>query len=193
MRQGRERRRALFALVAWAGILGALGAPLARVQAAVSAPRAETILPPGEGNTITVPEFVANQASGSCADLGPHMCDQLAMYKNWQFKDGALRPDADHVAAASSSEVPAVGVRIVRDSWGIPHVFASGANEQTIEENLAFGVGYAQAEERMFQMEVLRRAAEGTISELVGPGTDNAYSTMDFVTRRDSETNDERI
>lgn len=174
-------------------LLAVLGAPFAGVQAAGAGPRAETILPPGEGNTITVPEFVANQASGSCTDLGPHMCDQLDMYKNWQFKDGALSPDADHVVGAISSATPAAGVRIVRDSWGIPHVFASGNNEQAIEENIAFGVGYAQAEERMFQMEVLRRAAEGTISELVGPGTNNAYSTMDFITRRDSETNGERI
>src|SRR5205807_5741123 len=105
----------------------------------------------------------------------------------------ALSPDAEHVVGAVGSETPAAGVRIVRDNFGIPHIFASGANEQAIEDNVAFGVGYAQAEERMFQMEVLRRAAEGTISELVGPGTDNAYSTMDFVTRRDSETNDERI
>jgi penicillin amidase len=167
--------------------------PAGAAAAAPPPPNAITILPPGEGNTITVPEFLANQASGSCSDLGPHMCDQLDMYKNWQFKDGALSPDADHVAGAASSEVPRVGVRIVRDTFGIPHVFGSGATEQAIEENIAFGVGYAQAEERMFQMEVLRRAAEGTISELVGPGTGNSYSTMDFVTRRDSETNDERI
>jgi penicillin amidase len=163
------------------------------VAATSPPPRALTILPPGEGNTITLPDFLANQASGSCSDLGPHMCDQLDMYKNWQFKDGALSSDAEHVVGAVGSETPAAGVRIVRDTFGIPHLFASGANEQAIEDNIAFGVGYAQAEERLFQMEVLRRAAEGTISELVGPGTDNSYATMDFVTRRDSETNDERI
>ena len=140
-----------------------------------------------------MPQFVVNQASGSCADLGPHMCDQLDMYKNWQFKDGALSPDADHVAGAVSSETPLAGVRIVRDNFGVPHVFASGADEQAIEENIGFGVGYAQAEERLFQMEVLRRAAEGTLSELVGPGPNNSYATMDFVTRRDSETNAERL
>ena len=81
----------------------------------------------------------------------------------------------------------------MRDSWGIPHVFASGADEQVIEENVGFGVGYAQAEERLFQMEVLRHAAEGTLSELVGPGPNNSYATMDFVERRDSETDDERL
>ena len=186
-----KRELAVLATVVFAVAAGPGTAPAATAAAAV--PRALTILPPGEGNTITLPQFLANQASGSCADLGPHMCDQLDMYKNWQFKDGALSPDGDHVAGAASSETPIPGVRIVRDNRGVPHVFASGANEQAIEENLGFGVGYAQAEERMFQMEVLRRAAEGTISELVGPGTNNSYATMDFVTRRDSETNDERI
>jgi penicillin amidase len=151
-----------------------LGMPVGAVAAPAPPPKALTILPPGEGNTISVPGFLTNQASGSCADLGPHMCDQLDMYKNWQFKDGTLSADADHVAGAVSSEAPTNGVRIVRDGFGVPHVFAGGDGEQAIEENIAFGVGYAQAEERLFQMEVLRRVAEGTISELVGPGTNNS-------------------
>jgi penicillin amidase len=167
--------------------------PVGAVAAPAPPPKALTILPPGEGNTISVPGFLTNQASGSCADLGPHMCDQLDVYKNWQFKDGTLSADADHVAGAVSSEAPTNGVRIVRDGFGVPHVFAGGDGEQAIEENIAFGVGYAQAEERLFQMEVLRRVAEGTISELVGPGTNNSYATMDFVTRRDSETNNDRL
>lgn len=102
------------------------------------------------------------------------------MYKDWQFKDGALSPDAGDVANAQSSETPVLGVRIVRDNFGVAHIFATGPTEQAIEENIAFGVGYAQAEERLFQMEVLRHAGEGTPSELVGPGPNNSYSTMDF-------------
>jgi len=86
-------------------------------------------------------------------------------------KNGALSPDADHVAGAVSTESPAPGVRIVRDKWGIPHIFATGPNEQAIEENIGFGVGYAQAEERMFQMEVLRRAEWQTINALVEEAT----------------------
>ncbi|HEV3233324.1 MAG TPA: penicillin acylase family protein [Candidatus Dormibacteraeota bacterium] len=180
-------------LAATAAVLlfGLMAVPAAADPA--PSPHAITVLPPGEGSTITVDRFLVNQATSSCADLGPHTCDQLDMYKNWQFKDGALSPDADHVNGAVSSETPIAGVRVVRDNWGIPHVFATGATEQAIEENVGFGTGYAQAEERMFQMEVLRRAAEGTISELVGPGTNNSNATMDFVVRRDSETNAERI
>ncbi len=115
------------------------------------------------------------------------------MYKDWQFKDGALSPDAGDVANAQSSETPVLGVRIVRDNFGVAHIFATGPTEQAIEENIAFGVGYAQAEERLFQMEVLRHAGEGTPSELVGPGANNSYSTMDFTVRRDSQTDAERL
>lgn len=93
---------------------------------------------------------------------------------NWQLKDGILSPDADHVANAQSSDTPIAAVRVVRDNFGVSHIFATGAVEQAIEENICFGVGYAQAEERLFQMNVLRRAGEGTLSELVGPGPNNS-------------------
>jgi penicillin amidase len=146
------------------------------------------VLPPGEGNTITPDAFAKYRASGDCSDLGPHVCDQLDAYEHWRFRPAPLSPDADHVAGATSRESPAPGVTIVRDAAGVPHVFASGPNEQAIEERIGYGVGYAQAEERLFQMEVLRRAAEGRLSDLLGPD----YLTMDVVTRRDSETDGER-
>ena len=146
------------------------------------------VLPPGEGNTITPGAFARYHASGDCADLGPHVCDQLDAYEHWRFRSAPLSPDADHVAGATSRESPAEGVTIVRDGAGVPHVFAGGPDEQTIEERIGYGVGYAQAEERLFQMEVLRRAAEGRLSDLLGPD----YVEMDVVTRRDSETDAER-
>lgn len=36
-----------------------------------------------------------------------------------------------------------------------------------IEARIAYGIGYAQAAERLFQMEVLRRAAEGERAQLI--------------------------
>jgi penicillin amidase len=146
------------------------------------------VLPPGEGSTITLAAYARNQASGDCADLGPHVCDQLSMYEKWQFRDGDLAPSPSEVVGSTSSERPAAGVEIVRDSFGVPHVYATGPDEQTIEQRIAFGVGYAQAEERLFQMEILRRAAEGELSQLLG----SSYLEMDIITRRDSETGSER-
>ena len=59
---------------------------------------------------------------------------------------------------ASGSET----IEIVRDFWGIPHIFA------TSSEGAFYGLGYATAQDRMFQMEYSRRIVEGRISELVG-------------------------
>ncbi len=58
--------------------------------------------------------------------------------------------------------VPSDVVKIVRDSWGIPHVFANTS------EGAFFGLGYASAEDRMFQMEYSRRVVQGRISEILG-------------------------
>lgn len=40
-------------------------------------------------------------------------------------------------------------VTIIRDEYGVPHVFASTS------ESLWYGVGYAQAQDRLWQAEVL--------------------------------------
>jgi penicillin amidase len=162
--------------------------PLAPPGTAAPATQALVVLPPGEGSTVTLGAYARNQATGSCADLGPHVCDQLGMYENWQFRDGALAPSPGDISGAAGSKSPETGVEIVRDSYGVPHVYATGPDEQTIEQRLGYGIGYAQAEERLFQMEILRRAAEGQLSQLLGP----SYLEMDVITRRDSETDAER-
>ncbi len=56
-------------------------------------------------------------------------------------------------------------VRIVQDRWGVPHFFA------TTDEDLFYAVGYVHAQQRMWQMELLRRAAFGRLSEIFGEVT----------------------
>lgn len=150
--------------------------------------QALVILPPGEGSAITLAAYARNQATGRCSDLGAHVCDQLRMYENWRFRDGALDASPGDVADPSSTEAPEPGVEIVRDSFGVPHIFATGPSESVIQERIAYGIGYAQAEERLFQMEILRRAAEGQLAALLG----RPYLEMDLITRRDSEMASER-
>ncbi|NIW38853.1 MAG: penicillin acylase family protein, partial [Gemmatimonadetes bacterium] len=53
--------------------------------------------------------------------------------------------------------------RIVRDSNGMPHVFAHN------DHDLFFLQGWVHAQDRLFQMDVTRRVASGTLAELVGP------------------------
>jgi penicillin amidase len=54
-------------------------------------------------------------------------------------------------------------VRIDRDRWGIPHIAAE------TDTDLFFGVGYAMAQDRLFQLDLLRRRGAGRLSEVLGP------------------------
>lgn len=53
-------------------------------------------------------------------------------------------------------------VQILRDEYGVPHIFA------TTSAGAAFGSGYAQAEDRLEEMMRNYRKAEGTMSEVFG-------------------------
>ena len=53
-------------------------------------------------------------------------------------------------------------IEIVRDYWGVAHIYA----ETDLE--LFFGAGYATAQDRMFKMELSRRKVEGRLAEIYG-------------------------
>ncbi|HNQ87555.1 MAG TPA: penicillin acylase family protein [Verrucomicrobiota bacterium] len=53
-------------------------------------------------------------------------------------------------------------IAIVRDPWGIPHVFAE------TDAGAFYGLGYATAEDRAFQMTYALRIIQGRLSEVVG-------------------------
>lgn len=54
-------------------------------------------------------------------------------------------------------------VRVKRDERGVPHIYASNAHD------LYFVTGYISAQERMWQMDLIRRATRGRLSEIFGP------------------------
>ena len=54
-------------------------------------------------------------------------------------------------------------VRVVRDEWGIPHITAASPDD------LFFAQGYVVAQDRLWQMEIWRRTAEGRLAEISGP------------------------
>ena len=54
-------------------------------------------------------------------------------------------------------------VEIVTDRWGINHIYAEN------EADLFFAQGYAAARDRLFQFEMWRRQATGTVAEILGP------------------------
>jgi penicillin G amidase len=53
-------------------------------------------------------------------------------------------------------------VRILRDHWGIAHIYADS------EHDLFFAQGYNVASDRLFQLELWRRQATGTVAEILG-------------------------
>ncbi|MBI5670395.1 MAG: penicillin acylase family protein [Chloroflexi bacterium] len=65
---------------------------------------------------------------------------------------------------ASAQAVGGLGdtVEVIRDKWGIPHVYAKNTHD------LFFAQGYTQAQDRWWQMEFWRHIGSGTIQELTG-------------------------
>ena len=53
-------------------------------------------------------------------------------------------------------------VVIYRDTYGVPHIYAKDTY------GLFYGYGYSIATDRLFQMEMTRRTAEGTVAEVLG-------------------------
>jgi penicillin G amidase len=71
--------------------------------------------------------------------------------------DSAPAPD---VLTVAGLERP---VEILRDRWGISHIYAE------TERDLFFAQGWNAARDRLFQLEIWRRQATGTVSEVLGP------------------------
>ncbi|MGE3275878.1 MAG: penicillin acylase family protein [Vicinamibacterales bacterium] len=59
-------------------------------------------------------------------------------------------------------------VEVIRDRWGVPHIYAKNTRD------LFFAQGFTVAQDRLWQIELWRRNAEGRLAEVLGP---------DFVTR----------
>ncbi|MBU2444993.1 MAG: penicillin acylase family protein, partial [Bacteroidetes bacterium] len=68
-------------------------------------------------------------------------------------------------------------VKIYRDKFGIPYIEAMN------EDDLFIGLGFVHAQDRMWQMDLLRRAGMGRLSEIFGAKTlkfDIMFRTVGF-------------
>jgi penicillin amidase len=78
----------------------------------------------------------------------------------------AVLPVAARTATPPPETVLAPGlgqpVEIVKDHWGIAHIYAKN------EADLFFAQGYNVARDRLFQLEMWRRQATGTLAEILG-------------------------
>ncbi|MBA3748807.1 MAG: penicillin acylase family protein, partial [Solirubrobacterales bacterium] len=116
-------------------------------------------LPPGQGGALGV---------------GPHGVDQIALYDGLTPLGGNVtQRDLTRFFKSARFGVegkpertvrPREGLRIVRDRWGVPHVY--GRTRADVE----FGAGWVTAEDRGLLLQLLRPA--GRIAALDVPGID---------------------
>lgn len=83
----------------------------------------------------------------------------------------AARSLPDYDTTLTSAEVTAP-VEIVRDTAAVPHIFGA------TDEDVFFGLGYAHAQDRLWQMVLMRRTAQGRLSEIFGERTLNVDRMM---------------
>ena len=99
---------------------------------------------------------------GSGASIGA-LCEAAAISRE-EFDSWWKRESRSRVPEASGSLSAGVTnpVAIDRDRWGIPHIFAKS------DEDLFFAFGFAMAQDRLFQLDYLRRRAHGRLAEVLG-------------------------
>jgi penicillin G amidase len=68
----------------------------------------------------------------------------------------------------------AAPVRVVRDRWGVPHIFAEN------QDDLFVAQGFVQAQDRLFQLDLWRRSVQGRLSQVLGPN----FIDRDAMTKR---------
>lgn len=139
-----------------------------------------SILPPGENGLVSTADLTAYEVSGQRPS---NSVDQLGPY-------AALVQGAGSVTDASLEQYfepeslgrpvapvrvekpdPAVHVTIYRDGRDVPHIFGASLAA------MAFGAGYAAAEDRLFLMDVIRHYGEGRLASFLGPSC--AFEQMD--------------
>src|SRR4051794_34868319 len=147
------------------GVMMVAGLLLAAAPAHASILRAESILPPGNSGFVSTPGLA--DGSGS-----PHLYDQQQPFIDFRRKDDMLN------VPAATTEDPRPGIHIARDNYGVPSITASN------DADAWWGAGYATAQDRLFELEIFRRATTGHLAEILG----KSYLPMDIQTRRDFYT-----
>ena len=133
-----------------------------------------SVLAQGEGQTISAADLAAYEASGNPPDT---FVSQQPLYAgvmpvaatlslgdlNTYYKGTDFRSMPGGVGSTTTPPGDS-GATIYRDAqFGMAHIYADNRHD------LMFAAGYAQAQERLFLMDAVRRTAEGTLAGLLGP------------------------
>src|SRR5437763_4146826 len=138
--------------------------PFCASPAAARIVQAESVLPPGESAFVSIPGVASGTGS-------PHLYDQQQLFIDFHRKN-------DMLGQPGGEEDPKAGVKIVRDAYGVPSITGDTA------ANAWWGAGYATAQDRLFELDIFRRATTGHLAEILG----KSYLPMDMQTRRDFYT-----
>src|SRR3954451_8706815 len=153
---------------------GVLGIAVALLLSA--APRADAvvgfraILPVGQAENVNAAELAQYELTGTPPAT---FVNQLAPFQNLLYDAPSLTMDkllADFPESTMGSgpaplktETPRPGVTITRDALNVPHI------RGTTRTDSLWGTGYAQAEDRLFEMDVLRHLGRADGTEFIGP------------------------
>ena len=154
----------------WRGLATAACCLLTAAPATAEVKQAMSVMPPGQSGFVSGPCLL----DASACD--PQLTDQIPLFVDFAYKSSML-------GQPGTEETPKAGVRIVRDSYGVPSVYGDS------ESDMWWGMGYAIAQDRLFQIEAFRRATTGTLSEILGRGAleDDIVARRDFYTREERE------
>ncbi|HEV7459720.1 MAG TPA: penicillin acylase family protein, partial [Solirubrobacteraceae bacterium] len=134
------------------------------------------VLPAGQGGTDNALQLAAFQANSSA--LPPHFDDQLGLYTGLVFGSPALTHDqipnyfkdatfGVRPGDVESTEHPRAGLTIVRDRYGVPHIYG------VTRADVMFGTGWAGAQDRLFLMDILRHTGRAQLSSFAGGAAGN--------------------
>ncbi|MDX6667432.1 MAG: hypothetical protein QOK04_812 [Solirubrobacteraceae bacterium] len=168
-------RLALLVACAFALPAAASAAPIPQAYQQNGVPGFRDVLPAGTNGLVTATDFANFTAFQT---RPPHSADQRDMYANLVyvaphmatsqipnfFKDSSFGVQAGNVERTYS---PRDDVTIQRDNFGVPHVYGA------TRAGAMFGLGYIAAEDRLFLIDLLRRAARSQLSSFAGGNPSN--------------------
>ena len=104
--------------------------------------------------------FLTRLVRGLARFLAGAMLAVLVLLAGCYFQVSGALPSYSGQLAATGLRAP---VEIVRDRNAVPHIIAGSI------EDAAFGLGYVHAQDRFWQMELMRRLGQGRLAEVLPP------------------------